>query len=171
MFNRRDTEARLKDRNTLKSFGLTMPPCPCGERFWGLMCGIAGFCQFKPGLPLKMKHLEAMTETIKHRGPADKGIYQKGPVGLGMTRLAIVDVAGGAQPISNERGNIWVVGNGEIYNHQELRGPLEEAGHHFSSRTRTLKSSSMPMRNMGTSSFPSYGACLLLPCGMRPFKS
>jgi asparagine synthase (glutamine-hydrolysing) len=99
------------------------------------MCGIAGFCQFKPGLPLKMKHLEAMTETINHRGPDDKGFYQKGPVGLGMTRLAIVDVAGGAQPISNERGNIWVVGNGEIYNHKELRGPLEEAGHRFSSNS------------------------------------
>src|ERR1039457_3042558 len=99
------------------------------------MCGIAGFCQFKPGQPLKMKHLEEMTETIKHRGPDDKGFYQKGPVGLGMTRLSIIDVAGGAQPMSNERSKIWVVCNGEIYNHLELRQDLEEKGHQFASRS------------------------------------
>ena len=101
------------------------------------MCGIAGFTQFKPGNPLKMKHLEDMTETIKHRGPDDKGFYQKGPVGLGMTRLAIIDVANGAQPISNERGTIWVVFNGEIYNHLELREQLEEAGHRFATKSDT----------------------------------
>ena len=101
------------------------------------MCGIAGFCQFKPGLPLKMRHLEAMTECIKHRGPDDKGFFQKGPVGLGMTRLSIIDVTGGAQPISNEKGNIWVVFNGEIYNHKEVRGPLEEAGHQLSTNSDT----------------------------------
>lgn len=99
------------------------------------MCGIAGFCQFKPGQQLKMKHLEAMTEEIKHRGPDDKGYYQKGPVGLAMTRLSIVDVGGGAQPISGEKGKVWVVGNGEIYNHMELRKPLEDAGHHFTSNS------------------------------------
>ncbi len=99
------------------------------------MCGIAGFNQFKPGLPLKMRHLEAMTEALKHRGPDDHGYYQKGPVGLGMTRLSIVDVEGGAQPMSNHRNNIWVVCNGEIYNHKELREPLLEKGHHFSSHS------------------------------------
>jgi len=101
------------------------------------MCGIAGFTQFKPGNPLKMKHLEDMTEALKHRGPDDKGFYQKGPVGLGMTRLAIIDLANGAQPISNERGTIWVVFNGEIYNHLELRGQLEEAGHRFATKSDT----------------------------------
>src|SRR5690242_6696601 len=99
------------------------------------MCGIAGFCQFKPGQPLKMKHLEEMTETLKHRGPDDKGFYQKGPVGLGMTRLAIVDVENGAQPIGNERGTVWVVFNGEIYNHLELRQKLEAAGHRFATKS------------------------------------
>jgi asparagine synthase (glutamine-hydrolysing) len=101
------------------------------------MCGIAGFVQFKPGLSLKMKHLEEMTECLKHRGPDDKGFYQKGPVGLCMTRLSIVDVGGGAQPISNERGNVWVVFNGEIYNHLELRKPLQEAGHRFTTHSDT----------------------------------
>ena len=101
------------------------------------MCGIAGFCQFKPGLPLKIKHLEAMTETIKHRGPDDKGYYQKGSVGLAMTRLSIVDVEGGSQPMSDDRGKIWVVFNGEIYNHMELRKPLEEKGHRFTTRSDT----------------------------------
>jgi asparagine synthase (glutamine-hydrolysing) len=101
------------------------------------MCGIAGFCQFKPGSPLKMQNLQDMAETIKHRGPDDSGFYQKGPVGLAMTRLSIVDVEGGSQPQYNERQNIWVVFNGEIYNHLELRGPLEKAGHQFATNSDT----------------------------------
>jgi asparagine synthase (glutamine-hydrolysing) len=101
------------------------------------MCGIAGFCQFKPGAPLKMQHLQDMAETIKHRGPDDSGFYQKGPVGLAMTRLSIVDVDGGSQPQANERQNIWVVFNGEIYNHLELRKPLEKAGHRFATNSDT----------------------------------
>ena len=101
------------------------------------MCGIAGFNQFKPGLPLKMKHLEDMTETIKHRGPDDTGYYQKGPVGLAMTRLSIIDLEGGSQPIGNERGTVWVVFNGEIYNHLVLREELLKAGHSFKTRSDT----------------------------------
>ena len=101
------------------------------------MCGIAGFLQFKPGSALKMGHLEDMTRTLKHRGPDDQGYYQKGPVGLGMTRLSIIDVQGGAQPISNERGTAWVVFNGEIYNHQELRKTLTAAGHRFATHSDT----------------------------------
>ena len=84
-----------------------------------------------------MKHLEAMTETIKHRGPDDKGYYQQGSVGLTMTRLSIVDVEGGGQPMSDDRGKIWVVFNGEIYNHLELRKHLEEKGHQFTTRSDT----------------------------------
>ncbi len=101
------------------------------------MCGIAGFVQFKPGSALKGKHLEDMAETIKHRGPDDVGYYQKGPVGLAMTRLAIIDVAGGTQPISNERGTVWVVFNGEIYNHVPLREALLKAGHQFQTKSDT----------------------------------
>jgi asparagine synthase (glutamine-hydrolysing) len=101
------------------------------------MCGIAGFVQFKPGMPLKKQALEEMTETLHHRGPDEKGFYMKGPVGLGMTRLSIVDVQGGSQPISNERGSVWVVFNGEIYNQLELRNQLETAGHRFSTKSDT----------------------------------
>jgi asparagine synthase (glutamine-hydrolysing) len=101
------------------------------------MCGIAGFVQFKPGNPLKRKNLEDMSAAIKHRGPDDEGFYQKGPVGLAMTRLAIIDVANGQQPISNENRTVWVVFNGEIYNHLELRMRLEDAGHRFQTKSDT----------------------------------
>jgi asparagine synthase (glutamine-hydrolysing) len=99
------------------------------------MCGIAGFTQFKAGLAYKSRDLESMVEAIKHRGPDDTGFYFKRFTGLGMSRLAIVDVEGGAQPVSNERNTVWLVFNGEIYNHLELRKPLEEAGHRFRSRS------------------------------------
>lgn len=101
------------------------------------MCGIAGYLQIKPGVPLNQDDLRKMTAAIKHRGPDDDGFYAKGPVGLGMRRLSIVDLEGGAQPISNERNNVWVVFNGEIYNHQEIRKELEEKGHAFRTRSDT----------------------------------
>ncbi len=101
------------------------------------MCGIAGFVQFKPGQTLKPSVLQDMTAAIRHRGPDDEGYYHKGPVGLCMTRLSIVDLAHGTQPISNERGTVWTVFNGEIYNHKELRGELEKAGHQFRTQSDT----------------------------------
>ncbi|HET9870072.1 MAG TPA: asparagine synthase (glutamine-hydrolyzing) [bacterium] len=101
------------------------------------MCGIAGFTQFKAGLAYQSRDLDAMVAAVKHRGPDDTGTYFNRFTGLGMSRLAIVDLAGGAQPVCNERGTVWVVFNGEIYNHQELRGPLEAAGHRFRSRSDT----------------------------------
>ena len=58
---------------------------------------------------------------IVHRGPDDEGIYARGPVGLGMRRLSIIDLSGGHQPIHNEDQSIWLVYNGEIYNFPELR--------------------------------------------------
>ncbi len=103
------------------------------ERFF--MCGIAGFTQFKAGLAYKSRDLDSMVEALKHRGPDDTGFYFKRFTGLGMSRLAIVDLAGGAQPISNERGTVWVVCNGEIYNHLELRKTLEGFGHQFRSHS------------------------------------
>jgi asparagine synthase (glutamine-hydrolysing) len=78
-----------------------------------------------------------MCQTIVHRGPDDEGIYARGPVGLGMRRLSIIDLAGGKQPIHNEDRSVWVVFNGEIYNFPELRGELQGRGHQFYTHSDT----------------------------------
>jgi asparagine synthase (glutamine-hydrolysing) len=101
------------------------------------MCGIAGFLQIKPSAGFSPTALREMTATLKHRGPDEDGYYTRGPVGLGMRRLSIVDLPGGSQPISNERNSVWVVFNGEIYNHLEIRRDLEAMGHTFRSHSDT----------------------------------
>jgi asparagine synthase (glutamine-hydrolysing) len=78
-----------------------------------------------------------MCQTIVHRGPDDEGIYARGPVGLGMRRLSIIDLSGGKQPIHNEDKSVWVVFNGEIYNFPELRRELESRGHQFYTHSDT----------------------------------
>jgi asparagine synthase (glutamine-hydrolysing) len=78
-----------------------------------------------------------MCQTIVHRGPDDEGIYNKGPAGLGMRRLSIIDLSGGHQPIHNEDSTVWVVFNGEIYNFPELRRQLEARGHKFYTHSDT----------------------------------
>ena len=90
------------------------------------MCGIAGFT----GLP-DPALIRDMCRTITHRGPDDEGYLDHPKVSLGMRRLAIVDLAGGRQPIANEDGTVVTVFNGEIYNHAGMRRALEEAGHRF----------------------------------------
>jgi asparagine synthase (glutamine-hydrolysing) len=94
------------------------------------MCGICGIASTRgavdPG------RLAAMSATLVQRGPDSDGVYLDGPVGLAARRLAIIDLATGDQPISNEDGRITVVQNGEIYNYRELRHELERAGHRFS---------------------------------------
>src|SRR4051812_19365625 len=94
------------------------------------MCGIAGLLRFDKS-PVDPAVLRAMTDVIVHRGPDDEGFYLDGPVGLGARRLSIVDRAGGHQPISNETGDMWIVFNGEIYNHPELLPRLESLGHRY----------------------------------------
>jgi asparagine synthase (glutamine-hydrolysing) len=78
-----------------------------------------------------------MCQTIVHRGPDDEGIYAKGPVGIGMRRLSIIDLSGGHQPIHNEDETVWVVYNGEIYNFPDVRRELEQLGHKFYTNTDT----------------------------------
>jgi asparagine synthase (glutamine-hydrolysing) len=78
-----------------------------------------------------------MAETIRYRGPDDEGYYVDGPVGLAVRRLSIVDLAGGHQPLSNEQGTRWVVLNGEVYNHRELRAALESRGTRFRTESDT----------------------------------
>src|SRR5258708_21824008 len=84
--------------------------------------------------------VQAMCNTIRHRGPDDEGYYVDGGCALGMRRLSIIDLSPGHQPISNEDGTVWVVFNGEIYNYQDLRRDLLSRGHHFrtNSDTETL---------------------------------
>ncbi len=74
-----------------------------------------------------------MCRTLRHRGPDDEGIHLRGPAALAVRRLAIVDVAGGHQPVRNEAGTVHAVVNGEIYNHVELRRDLQRRGHRFAS--------------------------------------
>ena len=101
------------------------------------MCGIAGVVNSDPGALMEAETIRRMCRAIAHRGPDDEGIYVHGPVGLGMRRLSIIDLAGGHQPISNELGTVWVVFNGEIYNYKDLKPELESQGHRFQTNTDT----------------------------------
>jgi len=78
-----------------------------------------------------------MLGIIRHRGPDEFGLYVDERVGIGCARLSIVDLHTGQQPIPNEDESLWIVFNGEIYNHPELRAELEQAGHRFSTRSDT----------------------------------
>jgi asparagine synthase (glutamine-hydrolysing) len=101
------------------------------------MCGIAGIVTFDPQGRVDERRLTTMRDVMRHRGPDGEGLLIDGPVGLAHRRLSIVDVAAGHQPMSNEDGSIWVVFNGEIYNHAELRPRLERRGHHYRTRSDT----------------------------------
>jgi asparagine synthase (glutamine-hydrolysing) len=94
------------------------------------MCGIAGFVN-SPGREADRAIVERMTATLAHRGPDGDGVYCDGPAALGHRRLSIIDLSGGAQPMSNEDGSIWVSYNGELYNEPELRRELEAKKHRF----------------------------------------
>ncbi|NOZ61614.1 MAG: asparagine synthase (glutamine-hydrolyzing) [Calditrichaeota bacterium] len=101
------------------------------------MCGICGVVHTNFSQRVEESQLRRMTDAIVHRGPDDEGIYVKREVGLGMRRLSIIDLATGKQPISNETGDVWIVFNGEIYNHQELRKELIARGHRFATKADT----------------------------------
>ena len=76
-----------------------------------------------------------MTAALRHRGPDGDGVRRLGPATLAHTRLAIIDVAGGDQPLDSEDGAVTAIVNGEIYNHLELRAQLEAAGHRFATHS------------------------------------
>src|SRR5262245_15668904 len=100
------------------------------------MCGIAGFVSLS-GAPARAERLAAMLDTIRHRGPDDRGEFTCGPAALGAARLSIIDVAGGHQPIGIDGGAITVVQNGEIYNYVELRDELARRGRHLATACDT----------------------------------
>jgi asparagine synthase (glutamine-hydrolysing) len=99
------------------------------------MCGICGFWSRSERLTESV--LQRMNERITRRGPDGEGRYFDGKVGLAMRRLAIIDLAGGQQPIFNEDHSVAVVFNGEIYNYRELRSQLVKAGHRFATNSDT----------------------------------
>ena len=101
------------------------------------MCGIAGVAAFTGASPPTEIQIKRMCDSIVHRGPDDEGLEVRDNVALGMRRLAIIDLAGGKQPVFNEERTIRTVFNGEIYNFRELRHELEQCGHTFTSSSDT----------------------------------
>lgn len=95
------------------------------------MCGIAGCIGSRHG----REQLERMLDVQRHRGPDDRGTLHDSPAHLGQVRLSIIDLTGGHQPIANEDRTLWVICNGEIYNHEVLRSSLEQRGHSFRTRS------------------------------------
>ena len=103
------------------------------------MCGIVGIVDRDLTRPVPPSELEQMVRTLVHRGPDEEGAITLPGVGLGMRRLAIVDLASGQQPILNETGDVKVVANGEIYNFREIQRELEQHGHRFRSRQSDIE--------------------------------
>jgi asparagine synthase (glutamine-hydrolysing) len=101
------------------------------------MCGICGQYNFKSDIPISSINIKTMTNTLKHRGPDDEGYYIAKNIGLGFRRLAIIDLEGGHQPMSDAEETVWVVFNGEIYNFLELRSELENYGYNFRTNSDT----------------------------------
>src|SRR5215471_18031478 len=101
------------------------------------MCGICGIFFANRDWRVQGDVLARMNRSISHRGPDDEGFFVEENVGLAMRRLSIIDVKTGHQPIANENRDIWIVFNGEIYNHAELRSQLEAKGHQYRTRSDT----------------------------------
>jgi asparagine synthase (glutamine-hydrolysing) len=101
------------------------------------MCGIAGYLNLRESTPPAEAMLRQMLAMIRHRGPDQFGIYVDEMVAMGNARLSIVDLTSGQQPIATEDERFWIVYNGEIFNHHELRQELEEKGHQFGTNCDT----------------------------------
>src|SRR5919197_2063990 len=114
------------------------PPSPLITHQLSLpgMCGICGILPLTPRPP-GVAALRAMNARLVHRGPDDAGEYCSPHGALAMRRLAIIDLAGGHQPLANEDGMVWVVCNGELYTYRALRHELEQRGHVFRTQSDT----------------------------------
>jgi asparagine synthase (glutamine-hydrolysing) len=97
------------------------------------MCGIGAILD--PAGTSGQHAAERMVEALRHRGPDGEALRRIGPVALAHTRLAIIDVAGGDQPLDSEDGQVTAIVNGEIYNHRELRAELEQRGHRWATNS------------------------------------
>jgi len=101
------------------------------------MCGICGIIYKDKARAIDSSMLTAMRDLLSHRGPDQAGNFIGQNAGLGARRLSIIDIKGGNQPIHNEDKTLWIVFNGEIYNHRALRESLEKQGHVFYTRSDT----------------------------------
>lgn len=101
------------------------------------MCGICGKVGLDEAARIEPSLIRRMIKRLEHRGPDDTGMYLEAQAVLGHTRLSIIDLNSGKQPIANEDGTIWIVFNGEIYNYRDLRSELTHKGHRFSTQTDT----------------------------------
>lgn len=99
------------------------------------MCGISGVYAGASAAPVTEREIVGMAAMLTHRGPDGYGLYASPRVGLASTRLSIVDIEGGFQPLCNERHDVWMVHNGEIFNHVELRAGLVARGHRFATNS------------------------------------
>ena len=97
------------------------------------MCGIGAILD--PAGTSGQHAAERMVEALRHRGPDGEALRRIGPVALAHTRLAIIDVAGGDQPLDSEDGRVTAIVNGEIYNHLDLRAELEQRGHRWATNS------------------------------------
>src|SRR5437868_11465196 len=100
------------------------------------MCGICGIVN-RDGAKVSPELLSRLNTRLLHRGPDEGGEWIDNSAGLAMRRLAIIDLAGGQQPMFNEDGSIAIVFNGEVYNYHELRPELETAGHRLATHSDT----------------------------------
>src|SRR5581483_9078036 len=118
------------------AFGPARPPALPRLSCLRGMCGISGMYR-GGGRPVDPSLLLAMAGELRHRGPDGVGLYVDGAFGMANTRLAVVDLESGDQPLSDEAGRYWAMQNGEIYNHVELRSELEQIGHVFETSSDT----------------------------------
>ena len=101
------------------------------------MCGIAGIVSHEGLHPDDRHRAIEMRDILAHRGPDDAGLFVDDRAALAHRRLSIVDLAAGHQPLANEDDSVWIVFNGEIYNHADVRLELERAGHRYRTRCDT----------------------------------
>ncbi len=101
------------------------------------MCGIVGYVGPEPTADLDTEFLRRACRAMRHRGPDGEGVWSGDTVGLGHRRLSIIDLEGGAQPMSYAGGRYWITFNGEIYNYRELRAELATLGHTFRTTSDT----------------------------------
>jgi asparagine synthase (glutamine-hydrolysing) len=101
------------------------------------MCGIVGMFERSGGSTVREDEMRRMLALLRHRGPDEFGMLLDRETGLGSARLSIVDLGGGGQPIANEDETLWIVFNGEVFNHIELREELLVRGHRFRTASDT----------------------------------